>query len=246
MAHLDPSSFYLQGGSVGVLLLHGFTGAPPEHRLLAEYLHERGLTVSVPLLPGHGTTPQDLNRHRWPEWTEHAAGALAELQSRCKKVFVGGLSMGSLVALYLAAHDSSIAGVLAYAPALEFGDRRAILLPIFKRFVPVVQKPEAEYADPLAASRIWCYDVYPTVAAHEVLKLIKEVKRLLPRIECPLLVIYSKQDQSVRPEGAQLLYNSVASQDKRIVSLDDCGHVITADRGWERVAEETFRFIQAG
>jgi carboxylesterase len=242
---LDPSPFFLEGGPVGALLLHGFTGAPPEHRLLAEYLHERGLTVSVPLLPGHGTTPEDLNQRKWPEWTEHAAGALAELRDRCQTVFIGGLSMGSLLALYLAATESEIAGAITYAPALEVDDWRARLLPLFKRFVPAAGKPAARHVDPLTESRIWCYDVYPTSAGHEVLELIKEVKSLLPRISCPLLIVLGNQDQSVRPEGARLLYDGVASGDKAMLALDDCGHVITADKGWESAAEETYRFIAA-
>ena len=53
--HLDPSPFLLEGGRVGVLLIHGFTGSPPEMRLIGEYLHQRGFTVAAPLLPGHGT-----------------------------------------------------------------------------------------------------------------------------------------------------------------------------------------------
>ncbi len=47
-SHLDPSGFDLPGGPVGVLLIHGFTGAPTEMRLMAEYLHARGMTVSAP------------------------------------------------------------------------------------------------------------------------------------------------------------------------------------------------------
>ena len=47
--------FRHEGGEVGVLLCHGFTGSPQSLRPWAEYLAERGLTVALPLLPGHGT-----------------------------------------------------------------------------------------------------------------------------------------------------------------------------------------------
>ena len=53
---------------IGVLLVHGFTGSPASMRPWGEYLHQRGYTVTVPLLPGHGTTPHDLNRVKWQEW----------------------------------------------------------------------------------------------------------------------------------------------------------------------------------
>ena len=68
--HLDPRGFILPGGPLGVLLIHGFTGAPTEMRLLADDLHWRGMTVSAPLLPGHGTSVEEMNRSRWQEWTD--------------------------------------------------------------------------------------------------------------------------------------------------------------------------------
>ena len=76
----DPTPFFLEGGPSGALLIHGFTGSPPEMRLVGQYLHERGLTVSAPLLPGHGTSADDLNRCRWSDWTGRAQAALAELR----------------------------------------------------------------------------------------------------------------------------------------------------------------------
>ena len=53
------------GGPVGVLLCHGFTGSPQTLRPWAEYLAQQGLTVSLPRLPGHGTTWQDLAGTGW-------------------------------------------------------------------------------------------------------------------------------------------------------------------------------------
>ncbi|MEU2777695.1 hypothetical protein ABZ646_33575, partial [Streptomyces sp. NPDC007162] len=44
------------GGEVGVLLCHGFTGSPQSLRPWAEHHAAHGLTVSLPLLPGHGKT----------------------------------------------------------------------------------------------------------------------------------------------------------------------------------------------
>ncbi len=111
-SHLDPSPFFLEGGSIGVLLIHGFTGSPPEMRLVGDYLHQRGFTVSGPLLPGHGTTVEDMNRCQWTDWTNHVEKALADLQARCETVFVGGLSMGSLLTLYLAAHHPELHGAI--------------------------------------------------------------------------------------------------------------------------------------
>ena len=88
------------------------------------------------------------------------------------------------------------------------------------------------------------YPVYPTAAAHELMKLIGEVERLLPEITCPLLVIYSRGDPTIHPKSAQLVYDQVHSSDKALLTLKHSGHLLTVDSEWEQVAEESYRFIQ--
>jgi carboxylesterase len=240
----NPSPFTLIGGDVGILLVHGFTGSPAELRPLGQYLNERGLTVAAPLLPGHGTTPQDANRARWQDWQTCVEGALAELQTRSRRVFVAGLSLGSLLSLSLAARHHELDGAIAYSPAIQVTDPRSYAVAIIKHIVPTLAKPSDFFADPAAKDLMWSYELYPAAAAHEAMKLIGEVKRSLPQITCPLLVFYSKADAIIRPQGAQLILDRVKSTDKRIVTLQRSGHVITVDIEWQQVAEETHRFVQ--
>src|SRR6202046_751279 len=82
------------GGPTGVLLCHGFTGSPQSLRPWAEYLAKAGLTISLPRLPGHGTTWQEMARTRWEDWFAEVDRAFDELQSRCEEIFLMGLSMG--------------------------------------------------------------------------------------------------------------------------------------------------------
>jgi len=81
-----------------------------------KYLHERGYTMSGPLLPGHNTSPQDLNRQKWHHWTSAVEQAYQELQSKCDRVFVCGESMGGLLTLHCASHHPEIAGIVIYSP----------------------------------------------------------------------------------------------------------------------------------
>jgi len=138
--HVDPVPFFLPGGRTGALLIHGFTGSPPEMRPVADYLNERGVTVSAPLLPGHGTTSAQLNRCRWKDWTDYAEEAYTQLRDRCEPVFVGGLSMGSLIASFLAAKHS-VAGAMLYSPAFKVANPLIHLTPVLKYFVPRQAKP---------------------------------------------------------------------------------------------------------
>jgi carboxylesterase len=244
-AHLDPSPFLLTAGPTGILLIHGFTGSPPEMRLVGDYLHARGLTVAGPLLPGHGTTPADMNRCRWPDWTAAVERALADLRSRCATVFVGGLSMGSLLTLYLAAQHPDLPGVIAYSPAPWVADRRIVLAPLIRHFVATLPAPQAsDLTDPQAELRFWCYDVHPVAAAAELLTLMRRVRRSLPQVVCPLLIVYSPRDTAIHPASARRTYERVGSADKRLVRMERSGHGLTADAEWETVAEQTYRFIR--
>ena len=60
--------FAADGGSIGVLLSHGFTGSPQSLRPWAEHLAAAGYTVRLPRLPGHGTSWQEMNTTRWTDW----------------------------------------------------------------------------------------------------------------------------------------------------------------------------------
>ncbi len=247
-SHLDPFPFFLEGGPVGVLLIHGFTGSPPEMRLVGDYLHQRGCTVSGPLLPGHGTTVEDMNRCQWSDWTDHVEQALADLQARCEKVFVGGLSMGSLLTLYLAAHHPELSGIITYSPAVVVTDRLIYLTPVLKYLLPKKPKSgnsDSDLTDPEADLRLWSYEENPTFAAHELLKLIRQVRRLLPQVTCPLLVVHSTLDTAIHPTSARLTYEQAGSADKELVTLHNSGHCLTVDSEWESVAAKTYEFIQA-
>jgi carboxylesterase len=245
-SHLDPSDFFLAGGPVGVLLIHGFTGSPPEMRLVGDYLYQRDCTVSGPLLPGHGTTVANMNRCKWTDWTRRVESALADLQARCEKVFVGGLSMGSVLTLYLAAHHPELPGIVTYSPAVWPADRLIYLTPVLKYLVREKPKSDdSDLTDPDADLQLWSYEENPSFAAHELLKLLRHVRRALPQITCPILIIHSTLDTAIHPESARRTYERVGSTDRELVTLQSSGHCITVDSEWKTVAEKTYEFIQA-
>ena len=241
---LDPSAFKLAGGQVGVLLIHGFTGSATEMRLVGEYLNQHEITVSAPCLPGHGTTLADLNQRQWSDWTNHISEEAADLRSRCETVIVGGLSLGSLLTLYLAANVPDLAGAILYSPAIMVTDPRRHFLPIVKYLIRQLPKPEDHFTDPKAGSRLWSYDAYPTGASHEAMKLIERVKQCLPFVTCPILIIHSTADDTIHPDSARFIYDHVGSAEKDIITLHNSGHVLTLDSEWAQVAEQTFQFIR--
>ena len=243
-AHIDPNSFQLDGGSTGVLLIHGFTGAPPELRPLAEHLHQQGLTVLAPLLPGHGTQVEDMNRVHWERWCEHVEAALAWLEQRCSTVFVGGLSMGGLLALHLAAQSPRVAGLLLYAPALRISNRLLPLAGLAKRVMGTRPKGPKNLVDPTAERLMWSYDQEPMGAAQQLWRGQRLVRPRLAEIVCPALIFHSTLDTVVPQASAQEVLEGLGSDDKQLVTLTNSGHCLTVDTEWEQVAEQSWAFIQ--
>jgi len=240
---LDPSDFFLKKGPVGVLLIHGFTGAPPEMRLIGEYLYDSGFTVSCPLLPGHGTRAVDMNKYTWMDWTARVEKALDQLISQCERLFIGGLSLGSLIALYLAAHRTDLSGLILYSPAIQLTSKLIYFSPIFKHVISTFKKDRPRDDDPTAIRKNWSYDENPIAAAHELLKFIKTVKTLLPKMSYPVLMIQSTQDPTVRQSSSRFIFDRIKSVDKEIFMLHQSGHCLTIDEEWETVAEKTHQFI---
>src|SRR5208282_3618230 len=154
MAPLLPGAepFDHVGGPVGVLLCHGFTGSPQTLRGWADYLAGQDLTVSLPRLPGHGTTWQDLAKTGSDDWYAEVDAAFGRLASRCEQTFVFGLSMGGCLALRLAeTHGSAVRGLVLVNPSLAPDTRLFLLAPVLKyvvRSLPGIasdiKKPGAE------------------------------------------------------------------------------------------------------
>jgi carboxylesterase len=242
-AHLEGDSFFWEGGPVGVLLSHGYTATAAEVRLVAKALHEQGYTVSGPLLPGHGTTPQELNRCRWQEWVAAIEDAYQRLAQRCEHVFVGGESMGGLLVLYTASHHPEIAGVLTYSTALKIQDSVAEkAVPLIHPFIPILERDDDE--PPNEASPRWQgYPVQPLHALNEMLKLQSVVGDRLSRIAQPILIMQGRLDTAVAAEAPQMIYEGVNSEDKRLHWLEKSTHCLLLDQEWKKVAELTSEFI---
>ncbi len=243
-ANLAGGSFFWKGGPVGVLLSHGYMATAAEVRLLANALHERGYTVSGPLLPGHGATPQELNRCRWQDWTAAIEEAYQRLAQRCEHVFVGGESMGGLLVLYTASHHPEIAGVMAYATALKIYDRVGEkLVPLIHPFIPFME-PDNDKPPNAATPRWQGYRVRPLHALNEMLKLQSVVRARLSRISQPILIMQGRLDTAVAAEAPQMIHEGVSSEDRHIHWLEKSTHCLLLDQEWEKAAKLTLNFIE--
>ncbi len=245
-AHLDPTAYAAAGGPVGALLIHGYTGSVVETRPMGEYLAARGVTVCCPLLPGHGTEPEDLIGVRWQAWADEATSSLRDLQGRCASVFVGGLSSGALLALWLGAQDAQITGLIPMTPAMKLQNRLLPLMLVVRyllKYPPPGMVEDEVFGDPEAAQRIWCYDTQPLWGAAEFHLLQRQVRRLLDKVHQPILLFQGRLDNWLSPEAAQTVYDGVAATDKTLVWLEHSGHNLLVDGERESVWVQSYEWM---
>lgn len=244
--HLDGSTFSWVAGPVGVLICHGFTATTAELRPLAGVLHQHGYTVAAPLLPGHGTIPEDMNHVHWQDWVAAVQAAFERLQENCDRVWIGGESMGALLALYLASLNPDAAGVLAYGPALRLRGTWTdlVLLSLaapFKKWVKKRNRESNTYVD----SRWQGYTVRPLKAVQQFFSLQRATQACLDKITQPVLIIQGRDDMTVDPASPALIARGIRSNHIEIHWMAQSSHCVIIDREFDQVANLTLRFIES-
>jgi carboxylesterase len=231
------------GSDTGVLLCHGFTGTPQSMRPWGQYLAGRGFTVRVPLLPGHGTSWQEMNQTRWQDWYSCVDTAFRQLHETCERVVVGGLSMGGALALQLAQeHGPRISGLVLVNPAVKFDDPRTRLLPVLKHLVGSLEAIGNDVKKPGVTEL--AYTRTPLKAAHSQLVAWQSIIRDLPEITQPVLLLRSVEDHIVPASSSALILSRISSRDVAEILLEDSFHVATIDNDSERIFEESVKFIE--
>ena len=230
------------GAAVGVLFCHGFTGTPQSLRGWAEQVAAAGYSVELPLLPGHGTTWQEMNRSTWQDWYGEVETALATLRGRCSVVFAAGLSMGGCLALRLAQeHGEAISGLVLVNPAVKVEDPRLRLLPVLRRVTGSFPGIASDIKKPGQAEV--AYDRTPLNALASMLEMYADVVPRLAAVTQPLLVLRSAVDHVVPASSSRLILDRVSSADRTEVVLEDSYHVATLDNDAERVVKESLAFF---
>ena len=234
--------FRHEGGEAGVLLCHGFTGSPQSLRPWAQHLADHGLTVSLPLLPGHGTRWQDMALTGWQDWYAEVDRELRALSERCTSVFVAGLSMGGTLALRLAArHGDAVSGVVVVNPANRMHGLAPYALPVARHFVRTAPGIASDIKK--EGSVELGYDKVPLHAAHSLRTFFRQVDGALPQVTQPLLVLRSAQDHVVPAADTARVLSRVSSVDVTEIVLEQSYHVATLDHDAERIFDESLAFI---
>jgi carboxylesterase len=236
-------AFAHDGGTTGVLLCHGFTGSPQSLRPWADYLAAAGLSVSLPRLPGHGTTWQEMARTRWEDWYAEVDRAFDLLQARCEQMFVMGLSMGGCLALRLAElRGDAVRGLVLVNPSITADTKLFLLAPVLKLVVPSLKGIASDIKNDQAAEA--GYDRVPVKAAATLPGLWRITQQHLSELKQPILAYRSITDHVVGPASMKLLQQSVPASQLEVRELADSYHVATLDNDAEVIFSGSLEFIR--
>jgi carboxylesterase len=229
---------------VGIIFAHGFTGSPVSMRPWADFFHEKGYTVSVPLLPGHGTKPEDLNRVKWQEWPSKVEKELDWMHSLGITPFIFGLSMGGGTTLNVCLkHSSSIAGIVLVNPMIHV----RFVPPQIAWFISRFQKMRESVGDDIKKPGVTehGYDSLPAVGVYQLLKMLSYTRARLHDVTVPLLLFHSKEDHTLPVSNSEIIMDRVGSREKQRIELINSYHVATLDYDQEIIFENSLLFVQS-
>jgi carboxylesterase len=247
---VDTGQFFFPGEGLSALLVHGLTGTPYEMRYLGECLAARGVRVRGVKLAGHAAEPYELGATGPDNWYESVVQGFEDLRQYGDPNVVIGLSMGAVLAARLAADQrESVAGLVMLAPAFFLPPSVTTALKAVKLLGPVVDslylhnREGSDIHDAAARHVHPTCRLMPIAAPIRLLGLSAQVRRMLPRITQPALVIHAKDDHTCpMKRNVNYVMKHLGSKEKRAVRLDESFHIITVDSERERVAAEVIEF----
>lgn len=238
--------FYFPGNDTGCLLIHGFSGAPAEMRLLGEYLADKGYSVLGIRLPGHGTKIEDLNRITWQDWSNAVLDGWHILHPNTKRVFLIGFSMGGALALYHAPFLPT-EGLICLSTPYELGpDSRVNIFSLFSDIISYASQGESNCLEEDQAGDNFSYDRYPIKGLIQLVRLLEPMRASLAEIKVPTFLIHSQKDIGIPPQNMEKIAQALGTPQESVrkLLLENSGHVVTRDCDKDLVFESIHEFIQ--
>lgn len=233
---------YTGGGPNGVLVLHGFTGNPQSMRPLAQAFVDGGFTVEMPLLPGHGTSVEDMITTGWDDWAGAAEQAYETLAARSDKVVIAGLSMGGALTGWLGGRHPEVAGlVFVNALATEPPGIRELVQSMIDAGETTMDAIGSDIAKPGVTEA--SYDATPLAPLASMFDAAAELAESFPRITAPVLVCNSPQDHVVPITDSDYIAEHVAGPVERL-TMERSYHVATLDFDAELIERAAVAFAK--
>jgi len=208
-------------GGRACLLIHGWIGSRIDFNDLGQRLNDRGLTVRMLRLPGHGTTPRALARMEAGELVRTVEAEYLALKREHGTVAVVGFSMGGSLATILAARHPV--------------DRLALVAP----FYAVTYKWYYVFSP-----EIWNTILSPIIAY--VIKAEDFIRVNKPEAKEHIFTyrtVPTRGDMAASPAAIEDAFGRMGSAEKELFRCDRSNHHILWDYDGEAAAEEIVEFL---
>lgn len=232
----------------GTLLLHGGGDTPQVLAGLAHYLHQRGFSVRVPLLSGHGRALSALSQASASQWHDDVRREFADMRATHDWVGVVGLSMGGALAIKVAAERDDIAALVLLAPYIAMPPairKMAAASQLWGWLLPYFSSRGANsIRDPEAAARGRGHGILTPAVLRGLYDVVNDAMAALPHVRQPTLVVQSRGDNRIPVESAERAFALLGSTEKKLLWIEGAAHVITVDFGHHRVFELTADWLE--
>lgn len=253
------------GSRYGFLIVHRLGGSPADVAYVADGLARASYSVQCPLLYGHGGSRSLLAATTWQQWFGSVEAAHDLLAGRCDRIIAGGLGVGALLALRLAAErPDGVQGLALFAPTFwpngwampwygaalrVIGSKRLANLFRFDERPPFgIKDPELRDAALATVARDGRRrdDVLGRSGGTmlEVKWLANAVSSQLGQVRQPCLIFHPRHDDRSALSASQTLQKRLGGVVDLIV-LDDSYHLVTLDRQRQLVLERVIEFAEA-
>lgn len=231
-------AFHYEGGSIGILVSHGFTGTTQSMRPLGEAYKNSGFTVCGPRLKGHGTSYEEMEATTYHDWIASVEEGMQWLRKKCDTIFITGLSMGGTLTLHMAEKYPEIKGIIPINAAISIPSMETLLQSDYPRYIDAIG---SDIKDPSSVEL--AYEKTPTKSVAQIVEFTKVVQIDLHKISCPALIFVSDEDHVVPPDNSVTIYENISSEDKELYRLTNSYHVATIDYDQSIIIEKSLAFI---
>ena len=257
-----------------VFLIHGLGGTQYDLGSMHKRLKNAGFVTYSLMLPGHGTTPEDLVGVTAEDWLEAVRLKYQEVMALHDEVHVMGMCMGALLAIETVKRERHTKGKLIALVPPVFYDGWATPWYAFVRhllyLIPgVAARWKIEEGDPygikneqlraivkakFARGESFHYGWFPLECVRQVDRLRAMVRKNLRKIEAQTLVIHAREDDLTGLNSAHFVIKGINGMERpgkkgeikaRLVVLEDSYHMVCVDNDKEIVARNVLEFIGA-
>jgi len=136
-----------------------------------------------------------------------------------------------------------MAGIVLVNPSvLTLRKDGRYLLPVLRYVLPAYPGIIGDIAKPGAVELGYRY--IPVKAMYSLSQAWKVVRRDLPKVTAPVLLLHSRVDHIVEPVNSQVVRESISSTDVIDIELERSYHVATLDYDAELIFSSSVEFIE--